>query len=247
PEATVQLLRSLGLDVELIDAKNEFYNAVRGLRDAEEKRKAFRHTFYTVLGRAAKSWGARFLVQGTIAPDIIETVGGVKTQHNVLVQLGLDPRAYGFEVVEPLRELYKPQVRQLARYLGLPKEISEKMPFPGPGLLIRVVGEATPEKVDIVRRATRIVEEETRGLGAFQAFAVLLEGRATGVKGGKRVYGYIVAVRVVESEDAVTARASELPYPLLKRIANRIINEVPEVARVLYDVTDKPPATIEFE
>ncbi|MEM0345126.1 MAG: glutamine-hydrolyzing GMP synthase [Thermofilaceae archaeon] len=247
PEATVQLLRSLGLDVELIDAKNEFYNAVRGLRDAEEKRKAFRHTFYTVLGRAAKSWGARFLVQGTIAPDIIETVGGVKTQHNVLVQLGLDPRAYGFEVVEPLRELYKPQVRQLARYLGLPKEISEKMPFPGPGLLIRVVGEATPEKVDIVRRATKIVEEETRGLGAFQAFAVLLEGRATGVKGGKRVYGYIVAVRVVESEDAVTARASELPYPLLKRIANRIINEVPEVARVLYDVTDKPPATIEFE
>ncbi|MEM0023507.1 MAG: glutamine-hydrolyzing GMP synthase [Thermofilaceae archaeon] len=247
PEATVQLLRSLGLDVELIDAKNEFYNAVRGLRDAEEKRKAFRHTFYTVLGRAAKSWGARFLVQGTIAPDIIETVGGVKTQHNVLVQLGLDPRAYGFEVVEPLRELYKPQVRQLARYLGLPKEISEKMPFPGPGLLIRVVGEATPEKVDIVRRATRIVEEETRGLGAFQAFAVLLEGKATGVKGGKRVYGYIVAVRVVESEDAVTARASELPYPLLKRIANRIINEVPEVARVLYDVTDKPPATIEFE
>ncbi|MEM1523101.1 MAG: glutamine-hydrolyzing GMP synthase [Thermofilaceae archaeon] len=247
PEATVQLLRSLGLDVELIDAKNEFYNAVRGLRDAEEKRKAFRHTFYTVLGRAAKSWGAMFLVQGTIAPDIIETVGGVKTQHNVLVQLGLDPRAYGFEVVEPLRELYKPQVRQLARYLGLPKEISEKMPFPGPGLLIRVVGEATPEKVDIVRRATRIVEEETRGLGAFQAFAVLLEGRATGVKGGKRVYGYIVAVRVVESEDAVTARASELPYPLLKRIANRIINEVPEVARVLYDVTDKPPATIEFE
>ncbi|MEM0308350.1 MAG: hypothetical protein QXO64_05355, partial [Thermofilaceae archaeon] len=225
PEATVQLLRSLGLDVELIDAKNEFYNAVRGLRDAEEKRKAFRHTFYTVLGRAAKSWGARFLVQGTIAPDIIETVGGVKTQHNVLVQLGLDPRAYGFEVVEPLRELYKPQVRQLARYLGLPKEISEKMPFPGPGLLIRVVGEATPEKVDIVRRATRIVEEETRGLGAFQAFAVLLEGRATGVKGGKRVYGYIVAVRVVESEDAVTARASELPYLLLKRIANRIINE----------------------
>ncbi|MEM1667863.1 MAG: glutamine-hydrolyzing GMP synthase [Thermofilaceae archaeon] len=247
PVAMVQLLRSLGLDVELIDAKNEFYNAVRGLRDAEEKRKAFRHTFYTVLGRAAKSWGARFLVQGTIAPDIIETVGGVKTQHNVLVQLGLDPRAYGFEVVEPLRELYKPQVRQLARYLGLPKEISEKMPFPGPGLLIRVVGEATPEKVDIVRRATKIVEEETRGLGAFQAFAVLLEGRATGVKGGKRVYGYMVAVRVVESEDAVTARASELPYPLLKRIANRIINEVPEVARVLYDVTDKPPATIEFE
>lgn len=247
PEAAAKLLGSLRLDVELVDAKQEFYEAVRGLKDAEEKRKAFRHTFYNVLGKVARNWGARFLVQGTIAPDIIETVGGVKTQHNVLVQLGLDPKVYGFEVVEPLRELYKPQVRQLARYLGLPREVSERMPFPGPGLLIRVVGEATPEKVDVVRRATRIVEEETRGVNAFQAFAVLLEGKATGVKGGKRVYGYIVVVRVVESGDAVTAKASELPYPLLKRIAERIIGEVPEVARVLYDITDKPPATIEFE
>ncbi len=247
PEATLKLLRSVGLDVELVDAKEEFYAAVRGLRDAEEKRRAFRHTFYTVLGREARRWGARFLVQGTIAADVVETVGGVKTQHNVLVQLGIDPRSYGFELVEPLRELYKPQVRELARYLGLPREISERMPFPGPGLLIRVVGEATPERVEVVRRATKIVEEETRGLGAFQAFAVLLEGRATAVKGGRRVYGYIVAVRVVESSDALTARASELPYQLLKRIASRITEEIPEVARVLYDVTDKPPATIEFE
>lgn len=247
PEASLKLLASAGLGVELIDAREEFYSAVRGLRDAEEKRRAFRHTFYSVLGRVARSWGARFLVQGTIAPDVVETVSGVKTQHNVLAQAGLDPRAYGFEVVEPLRDLFKPQVRELARYLGLPKGISERMPFPGPGLLIRVVGEATPERVDVVRRATKIVEEETRELGAFQAFAVLLEGRATGVRGGKRAYGYIVAVRVVESADAMVAKASEVPYSLLKRIARRITEEVPEVVRVLYDVTDKPPATIEFE
>ncbi len=247
PEETVKLLKSCGLDVETVDAREEFYAAVRGLRDAEEKRKAFRHTFYTVLGRVAKALGARFLVQGTIAPDVIETAGGVKTQHNVLAQVGVDPRAYGFEVIEPLRELYKPQVRALARYLGLPAEISEKMPFPGPGLLIRVLGEVTPEKVEIVRQATRIVEEETRALGAFQAFAALLEGKATGIKQGRRVYGYIVAIRVVDSAEALTATAREVPYPLLKRIARRIIEEVPGVARVVYDVTDKPPATIEYE
>lgn len=247
PEESVKLLKSCGLNVELVDAREEFYAAVRGLRDAEEKRKAFRHTFYTVLGRVARKFGARFLVQGTIAPDIIETAGGVKTQHNVLEQIGIDPRAYGFEVIEPLRELYKPQVRALARYLGLPAEISEKMPFPGPGLLIRVLGEATPERVEIVRQATRIVEEEARTLGAFQAFAALLEGRATGVKQGKRVYGYIVAVRVVDSVETVTATAREVPYSLLKRIARRITEEIPEVVRVVYDVTDKPPATIEYE
>ncbi|MDW8004732.1 MAG: glutamine-hydrolyzing GMP synthase [Thermofilaceae archaeon] len=247
PEYSLELLSKAGLSAELIDAKHEFYKSVAGLSDAEEKRKAFRHTFYTVLGRAAKSFGARFLVQGTIAPDIIETAGGVKTQHNVLTQIGLDPRVYGFEVVEPLRELFKPQVREVARYLGLPKEISERMPFPGPGLLIRVVGETTPEKVEVVRQATRIIEEETSGLNAFQTFAVLLPGRATGLKEGKRVYGYILAVRVVKSADAMTAEACEIPYPMLKRIAKRIIEEVPGVSRVLYDVTDKPPATIEFE
>lgn len=247
PEESVKLLRSCGLDVEFIDAKEEFYSAVKGLRDAEEKRKAFRHTFYTVLGRTAKTFGARFLVQGTIAPDVIETAGGVKTQHNVLAQIGIDPRLYGFEVIEPLKELYKPQVRAVARYLGLPAEISEKMPFPGPGLLIRVLGETTPEKVEIVRQATRIVEEETKALGAFQAFAALLEGKATGVRQGKRVYGHIIAVRVVDSVETVTAIAREVPYPLLKKIAKRITEEVPGVARVVYDITDKPPATIEYE
>jgi GMP synthase (glutamine-hydrolysing) len=247
PEWAVSMLQRLGLNVLLVDARREFLEAVRGLRDAEEKRKAFRHTFYSVLGRVAREVGARYLVQGTIAADVVETVRGVKTQHNVLVQLGLDPRTYGFEVVEPLRELYKPQVRELARFLGLPPEISERMPFPGPGLLVRVVGEVTEEKLEIVRKATRIVEEEFAGLGAFQAFAAVLEGRATGIVGGERRYGYMVAVRAVRSEDALTAEPLEVPFELLRRVADRITREVPGVVRVLYEVTGKPPATIEYE
>ena len=247
PEWAVSMLQRLGLNVLLVDARREFLEAVRGLSDAEEKRKAFRHTFYSVLGRVAREVGARYLVQGTIAADVVETVRGVKTQHNVLVQLGLDPRTYGFEVVEPLRELYKPQVRELARFLGLPPEISERMPFPGPGLLVRVVGEVTEEKLEIVRKATRIVEEEFAGLGAFQAFAAVLEGRATGIVGGERRYGYMVAVRAVRSEDALTAEPLEAPFELLRRVAERITREVPGVVRVLYEVTGKPPATIEYE
>jgi GMP synthase (glutamine-hydrolysing) len=247
PEWAVSMLQRLGLNVLLVDARREFLEAVRGLRDAEEKRRAFRHTFYSVLGRVAREVGARYLVQGTIAADVVETVRGVKTQHNVLVQLGLDPRTYGFEVVEPLRELYKPQVRELARFLGLPPEISERMPFPGPGLLVRVVGEVTEEKLEIVRKATRIVEEEFAGLGAFQAFAAVLEGRATGIVGGERRYGYMVAVRAVRSEDALTAEPLEVPFELLRRVADRITREVPGVVRVLYEVTGKPPATIEYE
>jgi len=247
PEWAVSMLQRLGLNVLLVDARREFLEAVRGLSDAEEKRKAFRHTFYSVLGRVAREVGARYLVQGTIAADVVETVRGVKTQHNVLVQLGLDPRTYGFEVVEPLRELYKPQVRELARFLGLPPEISERMPFPGPGLLVRVVGEVTEEKLEIVRKATRIVEEEFAGLGAFQAFAAVLEGRATGIVGGERRYGYMVAVRAVRSEDALTAEPLEVPFELLRRVADRITREVPGVVRVLYEVTGKPPATIEYE
>ncbi|MEM0376342.1 MAG: hypothetical protein QXI90_00995 [Thermofilum sp.] len=247
PERTVELLKGLGLDVELVNARREFLEAVKGLRDAEEKRKAFRHTFYSVLGRVARELGARYLVQGTIKADIVETVGGVKTQHNVLVQLGLDPRTYGFEVVEPLRELLKPQVREVARFLGLPREISEKMPFPGPGLLVRVVGEVTEEKLEVARLATRVVEEELSGLGAFQVFAAVLGDRATGLVGGERRYGYIVAVRAVRSEDALTAEPLEVSFELLRKVADRITREVPGVVRVLYELTGKPPATIEYE
>ena len=177
----------------------------------------------------------------------METVQGIKSQHNVLEQIGIDPQTYGYSIVEPLKELFKPGVRKVARELGLPKEISERMPFPGPALSLRVLGEVTPERIAIVRKATQIVEEETQSLGTFQNFAVLHNDKATGIKNGKRVYGNIITVRVVVSEDAVTAKAKEIPFETLFKISTRITRELPTVVRCLYDVTDKPPATIEFE
>jgi GMP synthase (glutamine-hydrolysing) len=146
-----------------------------------------------------------------------------------------------------LKELFKPDVRKVARELGLPKEVSERMPFPGPALSLRVLGEVTPERISIVREATRIVEEETRELGTFQNFAVLHNDKATGIKRGQRVYGNIITVRIVESEDAVAAKAKQVPYEILMKISQRITSEIPSVVRCLYDLTDKPPSTIEFE
>ncbi|MEM4496265.1 MAG: ATP-binding protein [Archaeoglobaceae archaeon] len=243
----VKVLRNLGLDAFIYDAKKEVLQALKGLKDAEEKRKAFREAFYTVLGNIIKEMDAKYLVQGTIAADVVETVGGIKTQHNVLEQLGIDTAKYGFKVVEPIKDLYKPQVRMVARELGLPKDISERKAFPGPGFAIRIVGEVTWEKLEILREVTEIVEEETKDIEAFQSFAVLLDLKATGIKDGKRSYGYIVVLRVVESTDAIEAKFVEIPFERLRRISKRIIAEVPQISRVLYDVTDKPPATIEFE
>ncbi|MEM4155671.1 MAG: glutamine-hydrolyzing GMP synthase [Archaeoglobaceae archaeon] len=247
PESVVKILKELGLDAFIYDAKKEVLGALKGKVDPEEKRKAFREAFYTVLGKLVREMNAKYLVQGTIAADIVETVGGVKTQHNVLEQLGIDTSKYGFKVIEPIRDLYKPQVREVARKLGIPKEISERRAFPGPGLAIRIVGEVTWEKLEILRNATQIVEEETNDLDSFQNFSVLLDLKATGVKDGKRIYGYILVVRVVASEDAMTAKFVEIPYERLRKLSQRITAEVPEITRVLYDVTDKPPATIEFE
>ncbi|MDI9642900.1 MAG: glutamine-hydrolyzing GMP synthase [Archaeoglobales archaeon] len=247
PESVVKILKELGLDAFIYDAKKEVLGALKGKVDPEEKRKAFREAFYTVLGKLVREMNAKYLVQGTIAADIVETVGGVKTQHNVLEQLGIDTSKYGFKVIEPIKDLYKPQVREVARKLGIPKEISERRAFPGPGLAIRIVGEVTWEKLEILRNATQIVEEETNDLDSFQNFSVLLDLKATGVKDGKRIYGYILVVRVVASEDAMTAKFVEIPYERLRKLSQRITAEVPEITRVLYDVTDKPPATIEFE
>lgn len=247
PEFVVQLLRKLGWRHKYVDAKKMFFEALRNKSDAEEKRKSFRETFYSKLGDIVSDEGAKFLVQGTIAADIAETVAGVKTQHNVLVQIGIDPKQYGFELIEPLRYLYKPQVRLVASQLKLPKEVSERMPFPGPALAIRVLGEVTPEKVKVVREATKIVEEETTNLEAFQAFAVLLSDKATGIKNGKRIYGDIITIRVVRSKDAITAGVVQVPYDTLFKISQRITSEISSVARCLFDLTNKPPATIEFE
>jgi GMP synthase (glutamine-hydrolysing) len=247
PEFVVRTLKSLGIKTKFIDAKAEFFAVFKGKTDAEEKRKAFRDKFYKTLGKAAKEEQIEFIAQGTIKADVIETVEGIKSQHNVLEQIGINPEIYGYKILEPLRELFKPDVRKVARELGLPKEISERMPFPGPALSLRVLGEVTPEKIAVVRKATEIVEEETKKLGTFQNFAVLHNDKATGIKKGKRVYGNIITVRIVDSEDAVTAKARQVPYEVLMRVAARITGEIPSVVRCLYDITDKPPATIEFE
>jgi GMP synthase (glutamine-hydrolysing) len=247
PQFVVNTLKDMGVQTRFIKAHKAFFTALKGKTDAEEKRKAFRETFYSTLGRVAREEKIKFVAQGTIKADILETVAGIKTQHNVLEQIGINPELYGYSILEPLKELYKPGVRVVARALGLPSAISERMPFPGPALSIRVLGEVTPERVAILRQATTIVEDETVELGAFQCFAVLHNDKATGMKDGKRVYGNIITVRVVLSEDAVTAKAKRVPYDILETIADRVTGEIPSVVRCLYDVTHKPPSTIEFE
>jgi GMP synthase (glutamine-hydrolysing) len=247
-EKVVEELKKLGFNVILVDARKEFMNTLKKVSDAEEKRKIFRKVFYETLARVAKEENAKFLIQGTIAADVKETAGGIKTQHNVLEQIGIQPRdLYGFKIVEPLKDLFKPEVRKVARHLNLPEDISERMPFPGPGLLIRVVGEVTEEKLEILRKATQIIEEEFSSEDVFQAFGVILPGKATGIVNGKREYGYIIAIRVVKSEDAMTATVPEIPFEKLKKASQRITNEIPKVTRVVFDITDKPPATIEYE
>ncbi len=247
PEQVREVFRDLGIEVDIIDTKDEFFQALKGKIDPEEKRKAFRSTFYTIFGREVLKSEAKFLVQGTIAADIIETKGGIKTQHNILEQIGIDPeKGFGFKVVEPVKDLFKPQVREVAKELGLPEMIYERMPFPGPGLATRVVGEVTPERVSLVRKATQIVEEEIESLKPFQAFAVLLSDRGTGVEEGKRKFGQIVIVRSVESKDAMTAEPTQVPWEVLMKISKRMTGEIPEVVRVAYEITPKPPATIEY-
>jgi GMP synthase (glutamine-hydrolysing) len=237
----------LGIKVHIINARKEFFAALAGKLDPEKKRKAFRKTFYRVFGREVRKSGARFLIQGTIAPDIIETKGGVKTQHNILEQIGIDPlKGFGFKVIEPIKELYKPGVRKVARELGLPESIHQRMPFPGPGLMARVLGEVTPKRVAVVRKATLIVEEEVGKLAPFQAFAVLLSDMGTGIEEGKRKFGYIIVIRSVESKDAMTAKATPVPWDVLMKMSRRMIAEIPSVTRVVYELTPKPPATIEY-
>ena len=241
PEKVREIFGSMNL--RFIDARDEFFEALKGVSDQEEKRKVIGELFVRVFERVAEDVRADYLIQGTIYPDIIESQGGIKSHHNV----GGFPTHYSFRgVIEPLRELYKDEVREVARYLGLPEEISERMPFPGPGLAVRIVGEVTPEKVEVVRKATKIVEEELKDVDKWQAFASLI-GKATGVKGDIRVYGYIISIRAVESRDGMTADPLRLDYDKLRKMALRITGEIPDVVRVVYDITPKPPATIEYE
>jgi GMP synthase (glutamine-hydrolysing) len=335
PEHVAEVLSKPPLNVptKVVNVRERFLQNMKGISDAEEKRKIFRETFYQVLGETAKKEGCKVLVQGTIRADIVETVGGVKTQHNVLEQMGINPmERYGFKVVEPLVALYKSQVRMVARYLGLPAEISERQPFPGPGLSVRVVGEIRVDKLETLKKATAIVEREVEQHKPSQYFAVIIDNeealekpevqraqetvarllnvpsrnvyikifkdKATGVEGGKRRYGkifgikvetangqvhqtniqkivslqakiitenptvarvlyavkdsaekkpYVIGIRSVETKDFLTAEVSEIPWTTLNKVAEEIIGKYPNVSTVYYDVTPKPPATIEME
>jgi len=323
----------LNLPVRILNVQERFLNALKGMRDAEEKRKAFRETFYKTLSETAEKEGCRFLVQGTIAADIVETTKGVKTQHNILAQIGIDPiQRYGYQVVEPVASLYKGQVREVARYLGIPSEMSERQPFPGPGLSVRVVGEIRGDKLKSLKKATAITEKNLAKHQPEQYFAAVIDNteksqhpsliriqettarflnvpmksvsvrvfqdKATGVKAGKRRYGdiialkvqtangdvhqppikdliaiqeniitenpsitrilyavheieqkqpYVIAIRAIQTKDFLTARVSEIPWTTLNQTAQKILKACPNVSSVYYDVTPKPPATIEME
>lgn len=250
--------RDLGLrNVLRIDAAKEFLHSLYGIRDPEEKRHAVSRTYFSIFEQAVERLkhrypNIRYLVQGTIYPDRIESAKSsgqaakIKSHHNVTV-----PKKFGLEIVEPLRDFYKDEVRKLGKAVGCPRKILERHPFPGPGLAIRILGDVTPEKVKILQEADAIFIRHLRAARLYrkiwQAFAALLDAKAVGVTGDSRRYGYIVALRAVTSRDGMTADWARIPDRVLEKVANEIVSAIPQVARVVYDVTQKPPATIEFE
>ncbi|MDQ4064440.1 MAG: glutamine-hydrolyzing GMP synthase [Actinomycetota bacterium] len=245
--------RHLKIDLIHVKAADRFLEKLAGVTDPETKRKVIGETFIRVFEEVARDEldDARFLVQGTLYPDVIESgtrdAAKIKSHHNV----GGLPEDMNFTLVEPLRNLFKDEVRRVGEELGLPEEIVWRQPFPGPGLAVRVIGEVTAERLDILRAADQIVVEEIKKAGLlrdiWQSFAVLPAVRSVGVMGDERTYGYPVVLRAVTSEDAMTADWARLPYDLLERISSRVVNEVPGVNRLVYDVTSKPPGTIEWE
>ena len=247
PQRIVSLFRELGVSVEIIDAKKLFFDALKGVTEPEEKREAITRVFYKeVFGQLVKKSNARYLLQGTNYTDIEETVAGIKRQHNILEQLGIDTQEqYGYKVIEPLIQLRKSAVRRVAKALGLPEEIYNRPPFPGPALAARVIGEVTPERVEIVRRATKIVEEELSKTGAFQYLAILHSDKVTGIRQGKRDYGLQIEIRCWESKDAKVGSPTRVPYDVLERLSERITREIGGVVGVTYNITKKPPSTIE--
>ena len=248
-----EAMERIGVNVKVVNAKERFLLKLAGVTDPERKRKIIGEEFIRVFEEEARRFGAEYLVQGTIYPDRIESgitrhADKIKTHHNV----GGLPLHMEFKaVVEPLKDLYKDEVRALGAKLGLPKELVWRQPFPGPGLAVRIVGEVTDEKVEVLREADAIVTEEVEKSEIagvpWQYFAVLTDTKSTGVKGDERAYGWTVAIRVVESVDAMTANFTKVPWDLLERISNRITNGIQDVTRVVYDITNKPPSTIEWE
>jgi len=248
PENVVKTFKKLGIKVEVVGAQNKFFRSLKGITDPEEKREAITKSFYgDVFKEIIKKKKIKFLLQGTILTDIEETVAGIKRQHNVLAQIGIDPqKEFGYQIIEPLIELRKDGVRKVAKLLGLPKSTYQKMPFPGPALAARVIGEAKPERIAIIRKATEVVEKELKNTGAFQYFPVLMEDKATGLRNNKREFGNIIIIRCVESKDARMATPTKIPWKILEKITKRLTTEIPGVNRVCYDLTPKPPATIEY-
>ncbi len=246
-EEIVGVFADLGVSVEVVDAKKQFFDALSGVTDPEEKREAITQTFYKdVFGKLVKESGAKHLLQGTILTDVDETVAGIKRQHNVFEQLGIDPNdAFGYNIIEPLVQLRKDGVRKVGQALGLPESIYNRMPFPGPALSARVIGEATSERVELVRKATVIVEEELSNTSAFQYLAILHEDKVTGMRDGARDFGLQIEVRCWDSVDARTATPTELSFKTLSKLAERITGEVPGVVSVTYNIGSKPPSTIE--
>lgn len=239
--------RDLGVMVEVVDARKEFFTALTGITDPEEKREAITQTFYRqVFGRIVKESGAKYLLQGTILTDIDETIAGIKRQHNVFEQLGIDPQqAFGYRIIEPLVELRKDGVRVVGRALGLPSELFARIPFPGPALAARVIGAVTPERIELVRKATAVVERMLGTTEAFQYLAILHEDRVTGMRDGKRDFGLQIEIRCWDSTDARVAEPTPLPFDLLKELAREIVRCVPGVVSVTYNIAPKPPSTIE--
>lgn len=240
------------MNVDIVDAKKEFLNALKEIVDPEQKRKIIGKVFIDVFEKEAKKINAKFLIQGTIYPDVIESAGTkhakvIKSHHNV----GGLPDKMDLILVEPLRNFYKDEVKKIGRILGLPDEIINRQPFPGPGLAVRIIGEVTDEKLEILRKADKIVQQELEKTKynekLWQGFAVFTGIRTTGVRGDNRAYGETIAIRAIEAQDAMSANFAKLPYGLLDKISTRIVNEIPQVNRVVYDITNKPPATMEWE
>lgn len=234
------------LNFTLIDAQDEFIDALEGITDPEKKREIIGHKFIEVFEREAKKSGATYLLQGTIAPDWIESEGNIKSHHNLTLPDGLE-----LKIIEPLRELYKDEVREVGTQLGLPDSIIHRQPFPGPGLAVRVLGNITREKLRICREANAIlnehVEAENLDKDLWQYFVVLTDSKVTGVKGDQRDFGYLVVIRMVQSFDAMTANVPDIPWSFLHKVSQEITAKVPEITHVSLSLSNKPPSTIEFE
>jgi len=247
PEQIVSAFKDLGVHVELINAQDKFFDALKGLTDPEEKREAITQTFYKdVFSELVKESGAKYLLQGTILTDVDETAAGIKRQHNVFEQIGIDPeKEFGYKIIEPLIQLRKDGVRIVGKESGLPESIYDRPPFPGPALAARVIGEVTPYKIDLVRKATLILDQEISDCGAFQYMAILHEDKVTGMRDNQRDFGNQIELRVWDSKDARVATPKMLPYSMMQKLSERLTTEVPGVVSVTYNITPKPPSTME--